>query len=146
MPSIPDRVDLLIEVPRGSFVKRELRDGELRTEYVSPLPSPFNYGCVPDRPGEDGDPVDVVVLGPRLPAGSRHSLPVVGVVRFVDAGQTDDKLVASSSCPDRATRRRVARFFRVYAVARRLLNLRRGVTGTTEYRGLCWRDEDPALA
>ena len=146
MPHIPDRVELVIEVPRGSFIKRELRDGRLVRDYVSPVPSPFNYGCVPDCAGEDGDPLDVVVLGPRLPAASRHDLPVVGVVRFVDAGQTDDKLVASDHVPTPAERRRMSRFFRLYAVARRLLNLRRGLRGTTAYRGLHWLDGDPPPA
>ena len=146
MPNIPERVALVIEVPRGSFVKRELRDGRLEREYVSPVPSPFNYGCVPDTPGEDGDPLDVVVLGPRLPANSHHDLPVVGVVRFVDAGRADDKLVASARVPTLAERRQVERFFRLYAVARRLLNLRRGFRGTTACRGLSWLGGGPPPA
>jgi len=146
MSHIPDRVDLVIEVPRGSFVKRELQGDRLKRDYVSPVPSPFNYGCVPSIEGEDGDPRDVVVLGPRLPAGSRHTLPVAGVVRFVDAGWPDDKLVACHGIPTPAQRRSVDRFFRIYAVARRVLNLRRGLRGTTEYRGLRWLDEDEPVA
>ena len=130
-------VDVLIEVPKGGFIKRELRGQGLVVDYVSPVPSPFNYGCIPGEPAPDGDFKDVIVLGPRLEAGTRLRLPVVGVVWFVDAGKTDDKLVASETPPlSGQDRRALHRFFRIYALARRVLNLRRGLLGTTEFRGL----------
>jgi inorganic pyrophosphatase len=134
----PQTIDVLVEVPRGSFLKRELSDGALVVDYVSPLPSPFNYGCVPDTLGEDGDPLDVVVLGPRLPAMSRVSLPVVGVVRFVDAGRRDDKIVASAEPPTAWQRRGLEVFFRVYARARPALNVVKGLAGTTRFEGISW--------
>ena len=142
MPSnSPDQVEVFVEVPRGSFFKRELREGVLTVDYVSPVPSPFNYGCVPDTLAEDGDPQDVVVLGPRLDLGTRTRVPVVGVVRFVDAGQRDDKLVASLGPPSTDQRRRLERFFRVYARARRVLNAVRGLRGTTRFEGITWRGQ-----
>ncbi len=134
----PEPIDVLVEVPRGSFLKRELRDGALVVDYVSPLPSPFNYGCVPDTLGEDGDPLDAVVLGPRLRAMERVRLPVVGIVRFEDAGQQDDKLVASAAPPSTWQRRRLEVFFRVYARARTVLNVTRGLRGTTRFLGITW--------
>lgn len=127
------RVRVLIEVPRGGFVKREVGAG---VDYVSPVPSPFNYGCIPELPGADGDPLDVVVLGPALRAGERVEVVVRGVVRFVDAGAVDDKLVASALPPSPGDWRAVTAFFRVYARARRALNLAGGRRGRTAFLGV----------
>ncbi len=149
---LPQRVHALIEVPKGGFVKRELHAesgpgrltgllGPGRIDYVSPLPCPFNYGCAPDLPGLDGDPADVVVLGPRLPVGTRVDLPVLGVVRFWDAGSPDDKLVAGQRPITAPQRRRVELFFRLYAFARAGLNRVRGLHGRTEYLGFVPREE-----
>lgn len=66
--SEPPEVEVVIEVPRGSFLKRGSTG---RIDFVSPLPCPFNYGYVPDYIGGEGDYLDAVVLGPRLPLGSR---------------------------------------------------------------------------
>lgn len=148
---LPERVHALIEVPKGGFVKRELHlEGEPgrlswllgpgRVDYISPLPCPFNYGCAPELPALDGDPADVVVLGPRRPSGSRVDLPVLGVVRFWDAGRPDDKLVASDGPITPSQRRGVETFFRLYAFARAALNLARGLSGRTEYLGYVPRE------
>ena len=45
-------VDIVIEIPRGSFLKRGSRG---RVDFVSPLPCPFNYGAVPTLVGLEGD-------------------------------------------------------------------------------------------
>jgi hypothetical protein len=49
---VPGFVDIVVEVPKGSFVKR-LPDGAV--DYVGPMPSPFNYGSVPAIPAPDGN-------------------------------------------------------------------------------------------
>ena len=49
---VPGFVDVVVEVPKGSFVKR-LPDGAV--DYVGPMPSPFNYGSVPAIPAPDGN-------------------------------------------------------------------------------------------
>lgn len=134
----PSVVRVTIEVPRGGHRKREWRPEGLVTEYISPVPSPFNYGCVRDRPSSDGDPLDAVVLGPRAEAGAELVVAVRGVVRFVDAGLDDPKLVCAGSAPDAAQRRAVERFFRRYAVARRLLNRLQGRPGETAFHGVDW--------
>ena len=59
---------MLIEIPRGSFIKR---GSTWQVDFVSPLPCPFNYGSVPQFVGLEGDLLDAVVLGPRLPLGVR---------------------------------------------------------------------------
>ena len=125
----------VIEVPRGSFVKRELH-GEASVDYVSPVPCPFNYGHVQGSEGPDGDPVDVVVLGPRIPLGAELECPLVAVVRFVDAGEEDDKLVLSDEPLSDRQKLLLKSFFTVYARARTGLNVAKGRWGRTAYLGL----------
>jgi inorganic pyrophosphatase len=69
-PEPPIELEVVIEVPRGSFLKRSL-SGSI--DFVSPLPSPFNFGAVPTWLGLEGDLLDALVLGPRgplVPAGA----------------------------------------------------------------------------
>lgn len=123
---------VVIDVPRGSFVKRE-DDGSV--DFVSPLPSPFNYGHVPGTVADDGDAFDAVVLGPRLARGTRLSVAVRATVGFLDAGRDDPKWICSADPLSEAERRRVEAFFRRYAAAKRLINRVRGKRGETRYLG-----------
>ena len=137
MRSLPATCRAVIEVPRGSFIKRELHGSTGgRVEFISPLPCPFNYGYVPGLDGLDGDPADAIELGRRLPLGVEVERPVVGVIRFLDAGRRDDKLLLHSGRPGRPQIALLRGFFRVYAVARRALNLLQGSPGATRYEGL----------
>jgi len=131
-PSGP--VEAIIEVPRGGFVKRDLHSGIV--DFVSPLPCPFNYGHVPGLQGEDGDPVDVVVLGPRRAVGSRVRLPVVAVVRFLDHDRRDDKWILADRQLAALTRIRLTAFFAFYARARRALDRLRGRPGEVRFEGI----------
>ena len=130
-------VEVEIEVSRGAFVKRV--DGQV--DFVSPLPSPFNYGALPDTVADDGDRLDAVVLGPRLPAGARVHTTVRATVRFVDAGVTDNKLICSDAPLTESQRHTVVRFFRSYGWLKGWLNRFRGHQGPTRYQGL---EEPPA--
>ena len=93
MPSEPPSVEVVIEVPRGSFLKRGSTG---RVDFISPLPCPFNYGSVPKYLGLEGDLLDAVVLGPRLPAGTRVQAKAWGAVILTDRGMTDDKLICGN--------------------------------------------------
>ena len=73
----PPEVEVVIEVPRGSFVKRGSTG---HVDFVSPLPCPFNYGSVPSHIGLEGDLLDALVLGPRLPLGTRIRVKAWGAV------------------------------------------------------------------
>src|SRR5436190_685566 len=70
----------VIELPRGGLVKRSAGG---RIDFVSPLPCPYNYGSLPGTRGGDDDPIDAIVLGPRLRAGTRVDLPVVAAIGWL---------------------------------------------------------------
>jgi len=137
----PPEVEVVIEVPRGSFLKRGSTG---HVDFVSPLPCPFNYGSVPVYLGLEGDLLDALVLGPRLPLGTRLRVKAWGAVTLTDRGMTDDKLVCSDEPPSPAQRRNVLRFFRFYAKCKGLLNLWRGRPGRNACEG--WREAAQALA
>ena len=42
----------------------------------------------------DGDPLDVIVLGPAVPRGSVIQAKLIGVLKLLDGGERDDKLIA----------------------------------------------------
>lgn len=129
----PRELEVVIDTPRGSIFKRA-DDG--RIDYVSPLPCPFNYGSVPDTRADDGDRLDALVLGARLARGARVLLPVVGLVHFVDAGESDPKYVCAARPLGPLDVLLVSGFFSAYAPLKRALNFVRGKRGRTRYRGL----------
>ncbi|MFL5343708.1 MAG: inorganic diphosphatase [Hyalangium sp.] len=131
-PGLPREPEVLIETPRWSFVKRRA-DGSI--DFISPVPCPYNYGSIPGFQSDDGDPLDVVVLGPRLRLGERLRVPVVGVVDFIDAGRGDPKVICSARPLGERERVGVERFFRVYARFKRVLHRARGQLPDTRFRG-----------
>ncbi len=125
----------MIEVPRGGFVKRR-PDGS--RDFVAPLPCPYNYGSVLDTLAPDGDPLDAIVLGPRLQRGEIVAFPLRAVMGFLDGGVQDPKLVCSFAVLTDAERRGIERFFAVYAGFKRVLNFVRGAGSPT--RAVGWLD------
>lgn len=101
-------VNVVIEIPAGSnqkwevnknsgFLEWEIAADTLRT--ISYLPYPANYGMIPktllpNEVGGDDDPLDIFVLGSSLDRGSVVPARVVGVIRILDDGEQDDKLIA----------------------------------------------------
>jgi inorganic pyrophosphatase len=134
-------VDVVIEVPRGSFVKRGSTG---KVDFISPLPCPFNYGAVPCLLGLEGDLLDALVLGPRLPFGTKLRIKAWGAVTLIDRGMVDDKLVCSDRAPTQRERENVLRFFRFYAKCKAILNFWRGRPGRNACDG--WCDAMHALA
>lgn len=133
--TFPARVRVTIEVPRGGFVKRRVDGG---VDYVSPVPCPFDYGCVPALLGGDGDPLDAIVLGGRWAVGDQTLVPVRAVVRFLDGGEVDDKLVCSDLPVSARDQRQILWFFRFYAEAKRWSRRIRGRGGETRLVGWEW--------
>ena len=132
--SEPPEIEVLIEIPRGSFLKRGSTG---RVDFVSPLPCPFNYGSVPRLIGLEGDLLDAVVLGPRLPAGTRLTVTAWDAVTLTDRGMQDDKLICSERPLTAAQRRDVERFFRFYALCKGWLNVWRRRPGRNACEGWC---------
>ena len=134
-------VDVVIEIPRGSFLKRGSTG---HVDFISPLPCPFNYGSVPSYLGLEGDLLDALVLGPRLPLGTQLRVRAWGAVILTDRGMTDDKLICSDRPVEPAERRRVLRFFHFYANCKGLLNAWRRRPGRNACEG--WCEASQALA
>jgi inorganic pyrophosphatase len=100
----------IIEIPSGTNAKFEIdkNSGQLFIEQIDGnprrinyLPYPSNYGMIPgtlqsEEEGGDGDPLDVIVLGPALEAGSDIPVRFIGVLKLLDGGEIDDKLIAVS--------------------------------------------------
>jgi inorganic pyrophosphatase len=130
----PPELEVVIEVPRGSFLKRGSTG---RIDFVSPLPCPFNYGAVPTLLGLEGDLLDALVLGPRLRYGTRTTAKAWAAVTLTDRGLSDDKLICSVHQPSPTEIDRVLRFFHFYARCKGLLNLWRRRPGRNACDGLC---------
>jgi inorganic pyrophosphatase len=132
LAAFPVELSVLVEIPRASFIKRRPNGA---VDFISPLPCPFNYGCVPDTRAADGDPEDVLVLGPRLSEGTRVRVPVLARANFVDAGAYDGKWICGHELK-RTDMLQLVAFFEVYARAKRWLNRRRGLRGDTTFAGI----------
>ena len=127
-------VDVVIEIPRGSFIKRGSTG---QVDFISPLPCPFNYGSVPAYIGLEGDLLDALVLGPRLSLGAHVRVKAWGAVILTDRGMTDNKLICSDHRVTAAEQRMVLRFFRFYAMCKGLLNVWRRRPGRNACDGWC---------
>ena len=92
----------------------------------------------------EGDLLDALVLGPRLPLGTRIRVKAWGAVTLTDRGMMDDKLVCSDAPLSRSERRNVLRFFHFYAKCKGLLNVWRRRPGRNACEG--WCDAAQALA
>lgn len=132
-----------IEIPKGGRLKRGAL-GEI--EFLSPFACPYNYGSVPGTRGEDGDPEDVLVLGPRLKCGAEGEAKVWGQVRFTDAGVADPKWICGDRPPSSADILKLERFFRRYELAKRALHLGRAPWSSTRFDGLDLHDPQARLS
>jgi inorganic pyrophosphatase len=90
--------DVFIEIPRGSRNKYEVdhASGRIRLDRTlfTATQYPADYGFVPDTLGQDGDPLDAMVLvaEPTFPGCLIRSRPV-GMFRMTDEMGGDDKIL-----------------------------------------------------
>ena len=97
-PDVPETIHAVIEIPQGGKVKYELdkATGLLRVDRVlySSVVYPANYGFIPQTLGDDGDPLDVLVLmqEPVVPLSLLRARPI-GLMNMVDGGQGDEKII-----------------------------------------------------
>ena len=96
---VEDHFRAVIEIPKGSKVKYELdkATGLLYLDRVlhSAVHYPANYGFLPQTFCDDGDPLDVLVLGqePVLPLCILRAR-AIGVLTMRDEKGQDDKIIA----------------------------------------------------
>lgn len=95
----PAVVEALIEIPEGSHAKYEIDKptGLLRLDRViySSFHYPINYGFIPQTLGEDGDPLDILVMcSESIQPLCLVEARVIGNMQMTDAGVVDDKIIA----------------------------------------------------
>lgn len=96
---VPSVVNAIIEIPKGSKAKYEIdkESGLLRLDRVlfSSVMYPANYGFIPKTYCDDKDPLDILVIcSVDVSPLSIVEAKVVGVMRMVDNGEQDDKIIA----------------------------------------------------
>ena len=102
-------VNIVVEIPAGCNQKWEVNKitgymeweprGEDSLRVIKYLPYPANYGMIPstwlpEHEGGDNDPLDVFLLGQAVERGSVVPARIIGVIRMLDKGLHDDKLIA----------------------------------------------------
>jgi len=91
-------VNVVIEIPAGSNHKIEWNRGvaAFQLDRVEPaiFAKPTNYGFIPQTLDEDGDELDVLAITSHpLTTGIFLEGRVIGVLKFEDDGEVDDKIV-----------------------------------------------------
>lgn len=95
----PEIVMAVVEIPKGSRAKYEIdkESGLIKLDRVlyGSMMYPAHYGIIPQTLFDDGDPLDILVLTQvTLVPLSLVSARVIGVMRMIDQGIPDDKIIA----------------------------------------------------
>jgi len=131
--NVPDEFYAVTEIPAGGTIKYET---DAKTGFIvadrfqsMPVAYPANYGSLTQSLGGDNDPLDVIFYtrAPLQP-GTLIKLRAIGVLKMIDGGEVDDKIVAvptskidptwddikSMSDLPKMEQARLEAFFRVY--------------------------------
>jgi inorganic pyrophosphatase len=148
----PEVITAVIEIPLDSVNKYEfdktLHVFRLDRNLHSPVHYPGDYGFIPQTLAQDGDPLDILILGdtPTFPGCIYHARPI-GLFEMLDQGIPDEKVLAYATGNPRFNGianytdiqqhvlREIEHFFAVY---KDLEGKRTKVLG--------WKDRDVALA
>lgn len=93
------QIKVFVEIPKGSTNKYEFDEesGRIKLDRVlhGATHFPFEYGSVENTKGEDGDPLDVVLLSsaPTFP-GCVVAAELIGYLEMEDEGGVDHKMIA----------------------------------------------------
>lgn len=95
----PEVINAVIEIPKDSKIKYELdkESGMLKLDrfLYSAVHYPGDYGFVPKTYWEDDDPLDILILSGRpVQPMTLAEARVIGILRMVDDGEEDDKVLA----------------------------------------------------
>ena len=91
-------INVVVEIPAGSNQKIEW-DREhacFMLDRIDPtiFAKPCNYGFIPQTLDEDGDELDVLLVTDQpLTTGVYTTARILGVMKFVDDGEVDDKII-----------------------------------------------------
>ncbi|MEZ0168204.1 inorganic diphosphatase [Microvirga sp. TS319] len=97
--SLPEELNMVVEIPAGSSIKYET-DADTGFLFVDrfqsmPVAYPANYGSITRTKGEDGDALDVIVYTRQpVQGGALIRVRPIGVMKMIDGGEVDDKIVA----------------------------------------------------
>lgn len=97
--NVPEVVNGIIEIPKGSRAKYELDkdSGMIKLDRVlfSSVYYPANYGFIPQTYCEDHDPLDILIISQvKIVPMCLVEAKVIGVMRMIDGGEADDKIIA----------------------------------------------------
>jgi inorganic pyrophosphatase len=95
----PEVVNVVIEISKGSHNKYEFDEklGLFKLDRVmySAFRYPLDYGFIPQTRSEDGDHLDVLVIGSDpVSMGSVVEVRPIGMLRMIDSGEPDAKILA----------------------------------------------------
>ncbi|APD07686.1 inorganic diphosphatase [Flavobacteriaceae bacterium UJ101] len=98
----PEQITGIIEIPKNCRAKYELdkESGMLILDRVlySSINYPANYGFIPQTYCDDHDPLDILVLSQiEITPMCLVQANVIGVMRMLDGGEMDDKIIAVAS-------------------------------------------------
>ncbi len=91
-------INVVVEIPAGSNHKIEWdrKLGTMKLDRVEPIifAKPTNYGFIPQTLDEDGDELDALIITDQpLSTGIFLQARIIGVMKFVDDDEVDDKVV-----------------------------------------------------
>ncbi len=98
-PQMPDVVNMVVEIPKGSRNKyeydKEIGAFVLDRVLYSSIHYPGDYGFVAQTLYDDGDPLDILVMvnEPTFSGCVIQARPI-GLFRMKDRGEPDDKILA----------------------------------------------------
>lgn len=91
-------INVVVEIPAGSNHKIEWNRklAVMQLDRVEPeiFAKPTNYGFIPQTLDEDGDELDALIITDQpLSTGIFLEARILGVMKFVDDGEVDDKII-----------------------------------------------------
>jgi len=91
-------INVVVEIPTGSNHKIEWdrKHACFMLDRVEPMAfaKPCNYGFIPRTIDEDGDELDALIITDQpLTTGIWLKARILGVMKFVDGGEVDDKII-----------------------------------------------------
>ena len=92
------KINVVVEIPTGSNHKIEWdrKKACFMLDRIEPMAfaKPCNYGFIPQTLDEDGDELDALIITDQpLTTGIYLTARVLGVMKFEDDGEVDDKII-----------------------------------------------------